>query len=287
MKTKWLIIFLTFLILVGCNNSESKGNKDDINIVETNDSSSLSDEILTPDNSGHTNKAEKTDGSSNITKATVEEASQSINLSYYANFIYEFYSGDPCYITFNSATDNQINFRILAGDPYLTDDKYAVAENCVGTLRGDVVEFDFVDNYNNKGTGTLKFDGDHVLIKTTVEVMNPDADYSLKVESKLDRIETFGDIIDDPTFIFSDSDRRYLNEEELVKLSKQDLEYARNEIYARHGYIFKSPKYTSYFYKKTWYDYQALSEEFTDNPSAYLNDYEIKNIELIKKIENQ
>ena len=55
--------------------------------------------------------------------------------------------------------------------------------------------------------------------------------------------------------------------------------YARNEIYARHGYIFKNSKYANYFAKKSWYNPGGFSE-------SDLNDIEWYNMDLIKSIEN-
>ena len=39
--------------------------------------------------------------------------------------------------------------------------------------------------------------------------------------------------------IFPDSSETEINSEDIKKLSDQDLRYAVNEIYARHGYILK------------------------------------------------
>lgn len=44
-----------------------------------------------------------------------------------------------------------------------------------------------------------------------------------------------------------------LTEADLMWLSAQELTYARNEIYARHGYIFKSNELNEYFGSKAWY----------------------------------
>lgn len=82
-------------------------------------------------------------------------------------------------------------------------------------------------------------------------------------------------------YIFSDSSTRYLTDNEVSSLSKEQLGYARNEIYARHGYVFKTEKYAQYFSSKSWYK---------PNPSfipgdEYLNQYEIKNYMLIQKYE--
>ena len=53
--------------------------------------------------------------------------------------------------------------------------------------------------------------------------------------------------------LFRDSNTRYLSAEEISGLSLQMLCYARNEIYARRGYIFRSQELRDYFGSKSWY----------------------------------
>ena len=58
------------------------------------------------------------------------------------------------------------------------------------------------------------------------------------------------------------------------------LMYARNEIYARHGYIFNDPELRAYFEGKSWYKGTVSSENFS---SSVFNTYEYKNISFLKK----
>ena len=57
----------------------------------------------------------------------------------------------------------------------------------------------------------------------------------------------------DNYFIIPDSNMRYLTEDDLRGLSKDQLEIARNEIYARHGYAFEKKRWRNYFGSKSWY----------------------------------
>jgi hypothetical protein len=91
-----------------------------------------------------------------------------------------------------------------------------------------------VDNHNNKGCGTLKFDGDFVIIKTKFTEIKPDADYGVKLDAILDRVEPCGGNKGNSSFIFPDSNSRYLSEQEIAELSQDNRGFARNEIYARH-----------------------------------------------------
>lgn len=85
-------------------------------------------------------------------------------------------------------------------------------------------------------------------------------------------------------YIFPDSDSRYLAEEEVKGVETDKLRIARNEIFARHGYIFNDEELSQYFNNMSWYQGTVSSEEF--NMDAVLNDFEKKNIELIEEIES-
>jgi hypothetical protein len=66
---------------------------------------------------------------------------------------------------------------------------------------------------------------------------------------------------------------------EIEKMSKEELKIMRNEIYAQHGYIFKSPEMTSYFAKQPRYNRQY------EDVTSMITHIEKKNIELIKYFE--
>ncbi len=54
-------------------------------------------------------------------------------------------------------------------------------------------------------------------------------------------------------FIIPYSSDILLTESDLEGLSAKELTYARNEIYARHGYVFKSSELNDYFNGMSWY----------------------------------
>lgn len=56
----------------------------------------------------------------------------------------------------------------------------------------------------------------------------------------------------DDDYLFP-SDTQYITESYLRTLSRDDVALLRNEIYARHGYVFKTQKYKDYFGSKSWY----------------------------------
>lgn len=84
-------------------------------------------------------------------------------------------------------------------------------------------------------------------------------------------------------YIIFDSNIRYLNTEEVSVLSKEELSLARNEIFARHGYVFNSEEFVQYFNSKSWYIPNLNFEGSKDE----LNEYEEYNIELIQEWEKR
>jgi len=86
-------------------------------------------------------------------------------------------------------------------------------------------------------------------------------------------------------YLLPESDVRYLTEEEVRSLDPFWLPYARNEIFARHGYIFNNPDYQYYFESQSWYYGYVSADDF--QAEAVFNEYEISNLDLIKRIENE
>ncbi|MDO4324339.1 MAG: YARHG domain-containing protein, partial [Lachnospiraceae bacterium] len=83
-------------------------------------------------------------------------------------------------------------------------------------------------------------------------------------------------------YIFSDTDVRYLTREEVEKLSLQAACYAKNEIYARHGRMFRSQELQDYFGEKSWYVGSIPPDEFSE---TVFNDYEKANISSLQSWE--
>ena len=85
----------------------------------------------------------------------------------------------------------------------------------------------------------------------------------------------------DGAFMLPDSDVYLFSAEELEIYSAGELALMRNEILARHGYVFQKEGYREYFSSQSWY---------TENPDFshdQLNSVEMENIETIKSLEEQ
>lgn len=88
-------------------------------------------------------------------------------------------------------------------------------------------------------------------------------------------------------YIFADSNSRYLTDADVAGMSLQQLNYAKNEVYARAGRIFRSQELQAYFNSKSWYNGIYDPDYFDENMNWILNDYEKKNGEFLSKKEHE
>ncbi|MCR1876271.1 YARHG domain-containing protein [Paraclostridium bifermentans] len=124
-----------------------------------------------------------------------------------------------------------------------------------------------------------------IIVSQKDDVMNSQAEvgsiYDKEDSNKEFSSEFKNTYFKNDNYIIEDSDRRYLSENELSSFSKSELALIRNEIFARHGYMFNDEPYKTYFNSKSWYhpnpDIKGDTQEF--------NDIENENINLIKKLE--
>ncbi len=72
---------------------------------------------------------------------------------------------------------------------------------------------------------------------------------------------------------------RLLKAKDVENEMKEDLEFMRNEIFARHGYCFKKKNLRQQFENEDWYVPNTVDIK------GFLTDIEKKNIELIKRYE--
>ncbi len=78
--------------------------------------------------------------------------------------------------------------------------------------------------------------------------------------------------------ILPDADTRYYTDADIADMSLQVINYAKNEIYARHGRIFLSSELNDYFRSQPWYSGTVSPDDFTDR---VFNEYERANILLL------
>ncbi|WP_026565094.1 YARHG domain-containing protein [Bacillus sp. UNC41MFS5] len=80
-------------------------------------------------------------------------------------------------------------------------------------------------------------------------------------------------------YILPASDQSVMSEGDVANLTKGQLRIARNEIYARHGYVFNSEDLQTYFSSKSWYHPD-------DAFDGSLNEVEKENVNFIKARED-
>ena len=90
--------------------------------------------------------------------------------------------------------------------------------------------------------------------------------------------------LDPLQYISENCDRRYFSASEISGLSKDELQYARNAIYAKSGRIFSMEKLASYFAKYSWYNPHIPGDAFQED---MLNSYQTANRDLIVARENE
>ena len=75
-------------------------------------------------------------------------------------------------------------------------------------------------------------------------------------------------------YILPESSSRYLTDADISGLTLQQINYAKNEIYARHGRKFQSAELQNYFNSKSWYSGTIEAADFDE---SVLNDFEKNN----------
>lgn len=83
-------------------------------------------------------------------------------------------------------------------------------------------------------------------------------------------------------YILPESNSKYLTETDVAGLSLKEINYAKNEIYARHRRKFDSPELQRYFGSKTWYKAEIDPYDFSTN---VFNSYERKNVQFLAQKE--
>lgn len=97
-------------------------------------------------------------------------------------------------------------------------------------------------------------------------------------------IMEFNDNNDEKEYIFEDSNERYLEREELLGLSEEEVLFAYYEIPARLGAEFNEDFLKGYFADKSWYE---PSISFDDFHRDMFNEYEVANLTTISDYINE
>lgn len=79
-----------------------------------------------------------------------------------------------------------------------------------------------------------------------------------------------------------ETDRKYYTKEEFEDEPMLVIHLAKNEIYARHGYIFQNKDLYNYFIGCLWYSPTCSSKDFDD---SVFNEYEKANLKILDELD--
>ena len=98
-------------------------------------------------------------------------------------------------------------------------------------------------------------------------------------ETEAAEVETSAATAGEDGQIFPDSSSQIIDAARIKALSDADLKYAINEIYARHGYIFKSDDLKNYYKQFSWYHESVPASQFT---TSMFNSTEHANVDAMQ-----
>lgn len=166
---------------------------------------------------------------------------------------------EPLSVYADSTSGEQV-FMEAVSDIYLGEHQIITSDEL---LLYDNVEVDI--------SGTIRIDDNKVFIDVKKLYGDPR-------ETESETEEKTGD--DD--YILPESNSRFLTDADVAGLSLKEINYAKNEIYARHGRKFDSKELRDYFNGKDWYKGKISPKKFSDK---VFNKYEKKNVSFLSQKE--
>ena len=199
-------------------------------------------------------------------------------------------------------------------------ERFAVVEDISGEIEQNELLFDYADDgWGNSGTLHMQFRNDSIYVEI-LNYCEADggSDYGIsgyyelirenEAESREKELENTSDersqyyrasayyleIVDywenvreardvsnvnEPLFA---TNKQYYTKENFENEPKLVIHLAKNEIYARHGYIFKNEDLYNYFMGCVWYNPTCKAEDFDD---SVLNEYEKANLEILASMD--
>ena len=97
--------------------------------------------------------------------------------------------------------------------------------------------------------------------------------------------EDYAEYGDSDGYLLPKSSTEYISKSDVKGFSKREINLAKNEIYARHGRMFKNQSIQEYFDSKDWYEPIYEPEEFDRMEDDIFNKYEKANTKLLNELE--
>lgn len=164
---------------------------------------------------------------------------------------------------------------------YIFDNEWASQED----LEGDTLLF---TAYNGSDTGqhTLTFiPAAQSPYSSDTIYIDGDTDMPFTKDGFLDNSYSYCDDSYSNSYILP-TDTQYITEADLYGMSKEQVSLARNEIYARYGYSFKSEDIRNYFLQQSWY-FEDLNVNANTFGVNNLSNCERANLETIQGYERE
>ena len=169
-------------------------------------------------------------------------------------------------------------------DEYTFDANVEGSDYILNTENNNTTDTSDNISYNNMDENTTEEVTEPTTAEATTQATTEATTEATKETASSDETATTYDMNSSTGYMFPDADTRVITKEELESLSKAHAKYAKNEIYARNHYIFRSGgAMESYFTNKDWY-----SGEYSDQDDVLYNKCnatERKNILNLKKYE--
>ena len=163
-------------------------------------------------------------------------------------------------------------------------------------VAGNAARFTMSDSAGNTSSGNMIFDNGQLYLKIStgepISAVYPNVNCIMS----RNRVPLIPDPTATPTpapqeqaprpampgdYFFPESSSRYLTDDEVSVYSSQQLELAKNEIYARHGRQFVIQSIADYFNSKSWYQGTIDPDTFDAQQDSIFNEYETANIQKI------
>lgn len=169
--------------------------------------------------------------------------------------------------------------------------------NYEGKNKNAKLQFIIYTNDRTTEVWMLSFDGVVQSKSVTRDFINDAFDSYIKNHDtensiiKEDRVIDTGDDIENNEaeyvpeyYVFPDSDKRYLTEEDVHEMDASYVRLGLNEIYARHGRKFNDTELQNYFSSQAWYTPEYTPDEFSAIEGSVFNEYEKANVEFLANL---
>ena len=199
-------------------------------------------------------------------------------------------------------------------------ERFAVVEDISGEIEQNELLFDYADDgWGNSGTLHMQFRNDSIYVEilnyceadggsdygisgyyelireneaesrekeleNTIDERSQyyrASAYYLEIVDYWENVREARDVSNENEPLFA-TNKQYYTKENFENEPKLVIHLAKNEIYARHGYIFKNEDLYNYFMGCVWYNPTCKAEDFDD---SVLNEYEKANLEILASMD--